>query len=186
MAKNIKAVVFKEMDKLSDLVALDLYKQREIYNDFLQYVKKLKDVKTGTILRHVSEYMTYHYKNEVDKEVESNISKRRLGKVILFIGDIHFPFEHEMAYDFVKETLLNHDKGNWNLDVDVAYSVKNSSDELKIIELRIPFNKREGSEVKCDEKYSVIQGNILSIKLEVQENSEKSIKVYYTSKIKGN
>ncbi|MDQ7044444.1 MAG: hypothetical protein Q9M32_00825 [Sulfurimonas sp.] len=84
----------------------------------------------------------------------------------------------------VKETLLNRDKGNWKLDVDAQYSIKNSSDETKDIEILIPFNKNDGSEVKSDVKYTFTKGNMVTFKLRVKANSTKKFKVFYRTKIK--
>ena len=74
----------------------------------------------------------------------------------------------------VKETLVKHDKGSWNLDVDVKYTLKNSSDEVKNITLQVPFNKRDGSKVKSDLKYTFTKGNMVTFVVEVPANSEKS------------
>ena len=84
----------------------------------------------------------------------------------------------------VKEKLLNHDKGNWNTDVDVEYTVKNSSDEAKQIKLFVPFNKRDGSEVKSDEQHTFTKGNIVTFIVDVQAQSSKEFKVYYRTKNK--
>ena len=83
----------------------------------------------------------------------------------------------------VKETILNHDQGNWNLDVDVKYSIKNSSDEVKNITLLIPFNKNDGSQVKSDEKYTFTKGNLVTFKLKVNAQSTKEFKVFYKTKV---
>ncbi len=82
----------------------------------------------------------------------------------------------------VKETLLNIDKGTVNIDRDVEYSLKNSSDESKIVEILVPFNKLESSEVSSDEKFTYTKGNLVTFKVEVKANSAKEFEVRYRVK----
>ena len=83
----------------------------------------------------------------------------------------------------VKETLLNFDDGKWNLDVDVNYSIKNSSDKIKTIEILVPFNKNDGSKVTSDEKYTYTKGNLITFNIEVKAQTTKEFKVHFkTSK----
>ena len=83
----------------------------------------------------------------------------------------------------VKETLLNYDKGNWNLDVDIEYSIKNDSDEVKTVEILVPFNKKDGSKIKSDKKYIFTKGNLVTFHIKVNAQSTKKFKVYYTTKV---
>ena len=83
----------------------------------------------------------------------------------------------------VKETLLKHTKTKQNLDISVAYSLTNSSNEAKIIQVRIPFNKRNGSKVKSEMSYTFTKGNIVTFNVKVRANSTKRFKVYYTTKV---
>ena len=79
----------------------------------------------------------------------------------------------------VKETLLNFDDGKWNLDVDVNYSIKNSSDKIKTIEILVPFNKNDGSKVTSDEKYTYTKGNLITFNIEVKAQTTKEFKVHF-------
>ncbi len=83
----------------------------------------------------------------------------------------------------VKETLLNHDKRKYNLDVDVEYSITNNSNEEKIVEILIPFNKNDGSEVKSKKKYTFTKANLVTFHIKVNPQSTKKFKVYYTTKV---
>lgn len=83
----------------------------------------------------------------------------------------------------VKETILKQNKSSWNIDVDVQYNVKNTSDESKAITILVPFNKKNGSKVKSDKKYTFTKGNIVTFKLKVPANSAKSFNVYYRTKV---
>lgn len=82
----------------------------------------------------------------------------------------------------VTETLQKRDKSTWYIDEDVKYSIKNSSDEDKKIELQIPFNSNDDSTVKSDKKYTFTKGNIVSFKINVKANSTKRFTVYYRIK----
>jgi hypothetical protein len=82
----------------------------------------------------------------------------------------------------VKETLLNRNDEHWSLNVDVKYSVKNSSDELKIIKLIIPFNKNEGSKVKSKEKFTYTKGNLVTFEIKVEPLSTKTFNVHFKTK----
>ncbi len=82
----------------------------------------------------------------------------------------------------VKETLLKRDKDTWHIDEDVKYSIKNSSDENKKIQIQIPFNKNNDSAVKSKIKYTFTKGNIVTFNINVQANSTKEFTVYYRIK----
>ncbi len=82
----------------------------------------------------------------------------------------------------VKETLLNFDDGSWNLDIDVKYSIKNSSSETKTIKILIPFNKNDGSKVTSSQKFKYTQGNLVTFNIEVEANNTKEFKVHFKTK----
>jgi len=83
----------------------------------------------------------------------------------------------------VKETLLKQDKSSWNIDADIKYTVKNTSDESKAITILVPFNKKNGSRIKSDRKYTFTKGNMVTFKLKIPANSEKNFNVYYRTKV---
>ena len=82
----------------------------------------------------------------------------------------------------VKETILERDDGRWQLDVDVNYSVKNSSNETKTVEILVPFNKNNGSEVKTKQKYRYTKGNLVTFNIVIKPNSTKEFKVHFKTK----
>ena len=84
----------------------------------------------------------------------------------------------------VKETLLNRDKGNWNVDNDVLYTIKNSSDETKMVEITIPFTNNKDDSIHTKQKYTITKGNLVTFKINVQAQSTKKFNVSYTSKVK--
>lgn len=83
----------------------------------------------------------------------------------------------------VKETLTNRDRGSWYHDNDVAYSIKNSSDETKTVEILVPFTNNDSDEITSKEKYTFTQGNLVTFKIEVKAQSTKKFDVHYRSKI---
>lgn len=84
----------------------------------------------------------------------------------------------------VKETILKRDQGKFHIDVDVKYSIKNSSDEIKTIELLVPFNKYKGSKIKSNKKYKFTKANLVTFNINIKPQSTKEFEVYYTTKIK--
>ena len=78
----------------------------------------------------------------------------------------------------VTETLTKRNKGSWYKEEDVKYSIKNSSNENKKVELQIPFNRNEGSSVESDKKHTFIKGNIVSFSVNVKANSTEKFSVY--------
>ena len=82
----------------------------------------------------------------------------------------------------VKETMINFDNGTWNLDIDVNYSIKNSSNETKIIKVLVPFNKNDGSKVTSDEKFTYTKGNLVTFKMKIKADSTKEFKVHFKTK----
>ena len=83
----------------------------------------------------------------------------------------------------VKETLILRDRGSWYHDNDVRYSVKNSSDETKTIEISVPFTNNDSDEITSKEKYTFTKGNLVTFKVKVQANSTKKFDVHYRSKV---
>ena len=83
----------------------------------------------------------------------------------------------------MKETLTNRDRGSRYHDNDVAYSIKNSSDETKTVEILVPFTNNDSDEITSKEKYTFTQGNLVTFKIEVKAQSTKKFDVHYRSKI---
>jgi len=76
--------------------------------------------------------------------------------------------------------LRNDTKSNFN--VDVLYSIKNSSEDNKTVNIIVPFNRQESSKITTDMKYNFTKANLVNFSLEVPASSSKKFKVKYESK----
>ena len=76
--------------------------------------------------------------------------------------------------------LRNDTKSNFN--VDVLYSIKNSSEDNKTVNIVVPFNRQESSKITTDMKYNFTKANLVNFFLEVSAASSKKFKVKYESK----
>ncbi|MFT5659506.1 MAG: hypothetical protein ACI9TV_000122 [Sulfurimonas sp.] len=83
----------------------------------------------------------------------------------------------------VKETLVERDRTTWYHDNSVQYSIKNSSNENKTVEILVPFSNNPSDEVKSKEKYTFTKGNLLAFEIQVKANTTKKFNVYYRTKI---
>ena len=84
----------------------------------------------------------------------------------------------------VKETLTNRDKGSWYHDNDVTYTIKNSSDEVKTIEIMVPFTNNDSDEIKSKQRYTFTKGNLVTFQIKIKAQSTKKFDVHYRSKVK--
>ncbi len=82
----------------------------------------------------------------------------------------------------VKETLENFDDGKWSTEVDIKYTVKNSSAMDKIVEILVPFNKNDGSKVKSSQKFTYTKGNLVTFNIQVKAKSSQEFKVHFKTK----
>lgn len=82
----------------------------------------------------------------------------------------------------VKERIESRSDTKEFYDATISYTLKNTSDEKKIIEILVPFNKESTSTIKTKEKFSYTNGNLVSFKIEVDANKEKSFSVNFKSK----
>lgn len=82
----------------------------------------------------------------------------------------------------VKESAVLRSDTKNNFTVDVLYTLKNSSDENKTLNIVVPFNRQESSKVTTDIKYNFTKGNLLNFSVEVPANKTKTFKVKYESK----
>ncbi len=81
----------------------------------------------------------------------------------------------------VKESLFKREDNEKFYNVNVIYSIQNSSDEAKKITLLIPFNRNESSKIEADESYIFTKGNLVAFTIEVNANSTKEFTVNYES-----
>ncbi len=82
----------------------------------------------------------------------------------------------------VKETIQKRSDNKRYLDATVLYTLKNSSDEKKTLELLIPFNKNSTSSVDTTKAYKFKHGNQLSFKITLNAKKTKTFKVRFRSK----
>ena len=82
----------------------------------------------------------------------------------------------------VTQRISARDDSKYQFNASVNYSVKNSSDEKKRVELLVPFNRHEDSKIKTTMPYSFQRGNIIVYYVEVAANSTQEFSVKYVSK----
>ncbi len=145
----------------------------------------------GEINHDVTQYVTFSgLKFPLPKGVVRTYSKLEKTNILLGESAInHTPKDSNILLKLgknfdtkVKETILNRDDGSWNLDVDVKYSVKNSSDEIKMVEVLVPFNKNDGSDVSSKEEYRFTKGNLVTFDIMIKPQSTKEFEVHYKIK----
>lgn len=87
----------------------------------------------------------------------------------------------------LKEEIVFRSDTKEHYDATIKYTLKNSSDETKVIEVLVPFNKNISSVVKTKEKFSYKNGNLISFKIKLDANQENNFNVNFISKkdIKG-
>ena len=83
----------------------------------------------------------------------------------------------------VKESIYKRVDNKHNLDATVIYSIQNSSDKPKTIELLIPFNRHNKSLIDTKRDYSFKYGNKLSFKILVDAQKTEKFKVRFRNKI---
>jgi hypothetical protein len=94
------------------------------------------------------------------------------------------PFTLKLGKDFdtkVTQTLLSRQDTQSNYNVDILYSIKNSSDENRTIFIEVPFNKKSSSQITSKEPYTFTEGNRVTFKLDLTPMSSKEFKVNYES-----
>jgi len=95
------------------------------------------------------------------------------------------PLELKLGKNFdlkVSQTILSRDDSQRYYSADIKYTIKNSSDKSKTVELLVPFNKNKKSIVKTSQKYEFTKGNLVTFNVQIKANSSKSFKVHFESK----
>jgi hypothetical protein len=90
-----------------------------------------------------------------------------------------------MNFDLlVKEKLISTSSDRYYLDTKVSYELVNRSKEAKMIQLLVPFIKREDGQslVDTNEKYYWKSGNQLAFDLLLKADSKKVIDVHFRNK----
>lgn len=80
-----------------------------------------------------------------------------------------------------QKVLKYSDTNDW-FNVDVEYTLTNSSDENKTVELLVPFNTHKDSKVTTDAIYTFTKGNLVTFSIDVLANETKKFNVNYESK----
>ncbi|WP_373000057.1 DUF4139 domain-containing protein [Sulfurimonas sp.] len=82
----------------------------------------------------------------------------------------------------VKETIKKRADTKSYLDATVLYTLKNSSDEKKTLELLVPFNKNTTSTIETSKEYKFKHGNKLSFKIVLDAKKTETFRVKFRSK----
>ncbi|MDY0233349.1 MAG: hypothetical protein RBS11_04860 [Sulfurimonas sp.] len=82
----------------------------------------------------------------------------------------------------LKEEIISRSDTKEHYDATINYTLKNSSDEKKTVEVLVPFNKNSTSTIKTKEKFSYKNGNLVSFKVVLDANAQKSFSVNFISK----
>jgi len=82
----------------------------------------------------------------------------------------------------LKEEIVFRSDTKEHYDTTIKYTLKNSSNETKVIEVLVPFNKNSSSVVKTKEKFSYKNGNLVSFKIKLDANQENNFNVNFISK----
>jgi len=82
----------------------------------------------------------------------------------------------------VKESIQKRSDNKRYLDASVLYTLKNSSNEKKIIELLVPFNKNTTSTIETSKAYKFKNGNQLSFKISLNAKKTLTFLVRFRSK----
>lgn len=82
----------------------------------------------------------------------------------------------------LRERIISRSDTKELYDATIEYTLKNSSDERKTIEILVPFNKNSSSIVKTKEKFRYKDGNLVSFEIKVDANKEKSFSANFVSK----
>lgn len=145
----------------------------------------------GEMKHDVTQYITIDgLKYPLPKGVVRSYSKLKDTNILLGESSIeHTPKESPISltlgknFDIkVKESIIKRDDNKWQYSADVKYNIKNSSDETKIVEILVPFNKNNSSEIKTTQRYNYTKGNLVKFNIKVKPQSAKEFKVHFKSK----
>jgi len=165
-----KALKFSR--KYSTQLHNPLYLRGEVKSDVTQYIK-LKGLDIP-----------------LPKGVVRTYSKLRDTSILLGETNIkHTPkntnIELTLGKNFdlkVTQSILKRDDSQRYYIADINYTIKNSSDKSKTVELLVPFNRNKNSIIKSSQNYKLTKGNLVTFSLTIKANSSKSFKVHFESK----
>ena len=84
----------------------------------------------------------------------------------------------------VTQSIVKRDDTKIYRDATIRYSVKNSSESSKNIQLLIPFNKNSNSTIDTQKTYIFTKGNLVTFNLKVGANSTKSFNARFRTKVR--
>lgn len=169
---QIKFIDIKNLPITREYTALlsnPLYLQAETEHNVVQYIK-LKGLDIP-----------------IPKGVVRSYSKLQQTSILLGESSLNHtpknkPISLKIGQNFdlqVKESTLQRNDTKKRYDATINYSVTNSSDEPKSIELLVPFNRDVKSDIDTKKAYKITQGNLLSFIVKVKANSSESFNVKF-------
>ncbi|WP_324171352.1 hypothetical protein [Sulfurimonas sp.] len=149
-----------------------LYLNSEISHNVTQYIEiqELKIPLPKGVVRTYSKL-----KEENILLGESNLEHTPKDTIIKLVLGKNFDIK-------IKESVENYSDNDKYLDATISYTIKNSSNKKKTIELLIPFNKNSTSSVETAKSFSFKNGNLLSFKVVVEAQKSENFSVRFRSK----
>ena len=144
----------------------------------------------GEIKSGVTQYVKIA---SLDKELPKGDirSYSKLNHQSILLGESHIahtpkdtPIKLLLGKNFdlkVTQTLLSRDDSKVRFYSQVKYSVKNSSDEDREVEVQVPFNKKKHSKIESSQEYKFKEGNLATFKLLVKANSTKEFTASFST-----
>jgi len=147
----------------------------------------------GEIKHGVTQYIHLSKLNfPLPKGVVRSYSKLKNTTVLLGETNIkhtpkNTPIDLKLGKNFdikVTESILKRDDTKIYRDATIKYTVKNSSNKPKSIELLIPFNKNSTSTIETKTAYKFTKGNLVTFNIKIKSNSSKSFTARFRTKIR--
>jgi hypothetical protein len=158
--------------KYSAVVSNPLYLKTEIKHSVTQFI----DIKELDFPLPKGVVRTYSTLNK---------QKILLGESLLEHTPKNMPIKLMLGKNFdikVEETIHKRSDTKNYLDATVIYTLKNSSDETKTLELLIPFNKNSTSNIDAKKPYTFKNANQLSFKTTLEAEKTEKFTVHFRSK----
>ena len=149
-----------------------LYMQGEVSSGVMQFVKlqKLPIAIPKGIVRSYSSMKNTNIllgETDIDHTPKNTPISLKLGK--------------NFDLKVIQNTLERNDT-KYYFDVTMQYTLKNNSDTQKNITILIPFNKNKNSSIQTKQKYKFTKGNLVTLSLLVEANTQKSFQINFRSR----
>jgi len=82
----------------------------------------------------------------------------------------------------VTQTVKKRNDYKDRFNATVMYALKNSSDEVKTVELQVPFYQGNDAQIQTKQNYSVKKGNLITFEVKVEATSTQTFDVYFENK----